>query len=299
MPALDLSHHAPLPIDGGLGTSLEHRGHDLSSTMWSARLLLEQPDEVRAVHDAFFAAGARVAISASYQASFEGFEGVGIGRGEAERLMRESVALAVTSRDAAGGGWVAASVGPYGAMLADGSEYRGDYALDRAALRDWHEPRLAVLADAGADLLALETIPCRDESRALLDLLRGSGVPAWLSFTVHGGALRSGESLVEAFADADAVDEVVAVGINCAHPSEVLGAIEAARAATDRPIVVYPNSGEEWDAKNRTWAGEPGFPPALVERWLEAGASLVGGCCRVGAAEIASVAAIVARAARH
>lgn len=295
MPSPDLAAHAPVVLDGGLGTSLEHRGHDLSSSMWSARLLLEHPDEVRAVHEAFFAAGARVAISASYQASFEGFASVGLDRRETEALLRRSVELAAAARDDSGEGWVAASVGPYGAMLADGSEYRGDYALDRAGLREWHAPRLAVLAEAGADLLALETIPSRAEALALLDLLRGSGVAAWLSFTVHDGALRTGESLTEAFAEAAAVDEIVAVGINCSHPSEVLGAIAAARAVTDKPVVVYPNSGEEWDAKNRTWVGEPGFPPALVERWLEAGASLVGGCCRVGADEIAGLAAIVGR----
>lgn len=285
----------PIVIDGGLGTHLEARGHDLSSSMWSARLLLEHPDEVAAAHDDFFVAGARVAISGSYQASVEGFSRLGLDAAEAERLMRLSVRLAVESRDRVDpSGWVAASVGPYGATLADGSEYRGDYGLDSAQLRDWHAPRLAVLADAGADLLAFETIPSRDESRALIDLVRGTGVPAWLAFTVHLGTLRTGEPLEHAFADADKVDEIVAVGINCSHPSEVLGAIAAARRATAKPIVVYPNSGEEWDAKNRVWVGEPGFPRVLVEQWVEAGASLVGGCCRVGPADIAQLAAHLA-----
>jgi homocysteine S-methyltransferase len=289
----------PVVIDGGLGTHLEARGHDLSSSMWSARLLLEHPDEVAAVHDDFFAAGARVAISASYQASVEGFGRLGLDRAEAERLMRVSVQLAIASRDRVDpSGWVAASVGPYGATLADGSEYRGDYALDEAQLRAWHAPRLAVLADEGADLLAFETIPSRAESRALIDLVRGTGVPAWLSFTVHLGMLRTGEPLEQAFADADAVDEIVAVGINCSHPSEVLGAIAAARRVTAKPVVVYPNSGEEWDAKNRVWVGEPGFPRSLVEQWVVAGAALVGGCCRVGPADIAQLAAHLAHGGR-
>ncbi len=296
----------PIVIDGGLGTHLEARGHDLRGELWSARLLLEQPDEVRAVHDDFFDAGARVAISGSYQVSRDGLATLGLGglqlehEGSAdaitERVLRLSVELARESRDARDPeGWVAASIGPYGATLADGSEYRGDYALDRAGLRAWHEPRLAVLADSGADLLAAETIPSRDESLALLDLVRGSGMPLWLSFTVHLGALRTGESLEQAFADADSVDEVVAVGLNCSHPSEVLGTITAARRVTDKPIVVYPNSGEEWDAKNRVWVGDPGFPPSLVEQWIDAGAGLVGGCCRVGPQGIAQVASILHR----
>jgi homocysteine S-methyltransferase len=291
----------PVVLDGGLGTLLESRGHDLSSDMWSARLLLERPDEVRAAHDEFFAAGAQLAISGSYQASFDGFARAGLDATAAERLMRLSVRLATESRDAAAGDgrerWVAASVGPYGAMLADGSEYRGDYAVGERQLRDWHAPRIEVLADEHPDLLALETVPSLTEVRALLDVLRGSGTPAWLSVTPHLGTLRTGEPLEAAFRQADDVDEIVAVGVNCCHPSEVLAAVAAARRVTAKPVVVYPNSGESWDAKNRTWVGQPGFPRVLVERWIEAGATLVGGCCRVGPEQISRIADVLNRSA--
>ncbi|MFC0678061.1 homocysteine S-methyltransferase [Lysobacter korlensis] len=292
----------PIVLDGGLGTLLESRGHDLSSDMWSARLLLQQPDEVRAAHDEFFAAGAQLAISGSYQASFEGFAREGLDRDQAERVMRLSIRIATEARDAAAadgagpdGRWVAASVGPYGAMLADGSEYRGDYRVGERELREWHAPRMAVLADAQPDLLAVETIPSLSEVRAVLDVLSGSGVPAWVSVTPHLGALRTAEPLESAFAAADGIDEIIAVGVNCCSPSEVLGAIAAARRATDKPIVVYPNSGELWDAKNRTWVGEPGFPRDLVERWLDAGAWIIGGCCRVGPAQISRIASVLHR----
>ncbi|MDQ4137604.1 MAG: homocysteine S-methyltransferase, partial [Actinomycetota bacterium] len=248
----------------------------------------------------FFGAGAQLAISGSYQASFEGFARAGLVCEEAERVMRLSVRIAQESRKAAAAGsdheqghWVAASVGPYGAMLADGSEYRGDYPVGERELREWHAPRIAVLADERPDLLALETIPSLSEVRALLDVVGSSGVPAWLSVTPHLGTLRTREPLEAAFAAADAVDEIVAVGVNCCHPSEVLGAIAAARRATDKPLVVYPNSGELWDAKNRRWVGEPGFPRDLVERWLEAGATLVGGCCRVGPVQISRIASVL------
>jgi homocysteine S-methyltransferase len=291
---------SPVVLDGGLGTLLEARGHDLSSDMWSARLLLERPDEVRAAHQEFFAAGAQLAISGSYQASFDGFARAGHDAATAERLMRLSVRLAAEARDAAAAGsdgrerWVAASVGPYGAMLADGSEYRGDYAVGERELREWHAPRIEVLAGEHPDVLALETVPSLSEVNALTDVLRGSGVEAWLSVTPHLGALRTGEPLEAAFTRADEVDEIVAVGVNCCHPSEVLAAIAAARRVTDKPVVVYPNSGESWDAKNRTWVGQPGFPPALIERWVDAGASLVGGCCRVGPEQITRIAAVLA-----
>jgi homocysteine S-methyltransferase len=284
----------PVVLDGGLGTLLEQRGNDLTSELWSARMLVESPDEIRAAHRDFFVAGAAVGISASYQVSYEGLSAAGLGRSETDLLLRRSVELlADARRDVDGERWIAASIGPYGAMLADGSEYRGDYGLSVAELRDWHAPRLQVLAEAGADVLAIETIPSLAEVEAVLSSVSGAGVPAWLAVTASLGTLRSGESLAEAFAIAHEVDEVIAVGINCSDPLDVAGAITAARSVTDKAIVVYPNSGEQWDAKNRRWMGVPGFPSSLVREWRDAGASLVGGCCRVGPAEIAQIAAAV------
>lgn len=287
----------PIVLDGGLGTLLEADGHDLSGSMWSARVLRETPEAIRSVHRRFFAAGADVAIAASYQASFEGFAAAGIDRAEAARLIESAVALAREARDEVRpSGWVAASVGPYGAMLADGSEYRGDYGLTVRQLREWHRPRLELLAAAGADLLAVETIPALTEVEAVAAELDALGAPAWISVTVSLGTLRSGEDLAEAFTLAAAPPAVVAVGVNCSAPAEVLGAITAARSVTAKPIVVYPNSGEEWDAKNGAWAGRPGFPEALVGAWRAAGASLIGGCCRVGPEQVRRIAGAVRRA---
>jgi len=277
-------------LDGGLGTLLEQRGHDLASELWSARMLIEQPDTIREAHREFFDAGAQVGISASYQVSYEGLAAAGLDRAETDRLLALSVSLVAAARDESRAqGWVAASVGPYGAMLADGSEYRGDYGLSVAQLREWHAPRLRTLMDAGADVLAIETIPCLAEVEAVLGGIQGSGVPAWLAVTAAMGTLRSGESLAEAYAMADTVDEIIAVGINCSDPLDVASAIVAARSVTVKPIVVYPNSGEQWDAKNRRWMGTPGFPSSLVREWRDAGATLIGGCCRVGPAEIFAI----------
>ena len=284
----------PVVLDGGLGTLLEQGGHDLSSHLWSARMLLESPDTIRRAHRDFFDAGAAVGISASYQVSYEGLSSAGIDREGTNALLRRSVGLLAEARDESDtGGWVAASVGPYGAMLADGSEYRGDYGLSVAELRDWHAPRLRVLAETHADVLAIETIPCLAEVEAILANVAGTGIPAWLAVTASMGRLRSGESLADAFTIAHEIDEVIAVGINCSDPLDVTTAIDAARTVTDKAIVVYPNSGEQWDAKNRRWMGHAGFPAALVQEWVEAGATLVGGCCRVGPAEIREIAAIL------
>jgi homocysteine S-methyltransferase len=286
----------PVVLDGGLGTLLADRGHDLTGATWSARLLEEDPAAIVAGHREFFDAGATIAITASYQASFEGFERIGLDREAAARLMRRSVELAREARNGKGA-LVAASVGPYGAMRADGSEYRGDYGLTAVELRSWHEERFGVLASAGADLVAFETIPCLAEVEAIAALTAGSGVAAWLSVTVADGRLRSGEDLGEAFAIAAVVDEIEAVGLNCSHPSEVLGAIEAARASTTKPVVVYPNSGEEWDGRHKRWMGRPGFGAEQVAAWLDAGATVVGGCCRVGPGQIAGIAAVLAERA--
>ncbi len=279
--------------DGGLATELEARGNDLSDDLWSARLLAEAPDEIIAVHEAFFSAGAQFATTASYQASFEGFARRGIDRADAERLMRRSIELAQSARDSAvKPAWVAASVGPYGAMLANGEEYIGRYGLSVAELAAWHLPRLEVLASADPDVLALETIPDSDEAEALVGLVGEFGIPAWLSYTIAGDRTRAGQPLEEAFAVAADAPEIVAVGVNCCAPGDVLGAVATARRVTGKPVIVYPNSGEVWDGPNRVWVGTPGMDTDLATDWVDAGARIVGGCCRVRPDAIAAMAAI-------
>ncbi|MGW2521740.1 homocysteine S-methyltransferase [Streptomyces sp. NPDC001617] len=283
-------------LDGGMSNQLASAGHDLSDELWSARLLAERPEAITEAHLAYFAAGADVAITSSYQATFEGFAKRGIGHARAAELLALSVELA---REAAGQAqakgvrrplWVAASVGPYGAMLADGSEYRGRYGLSVDELEAFHRPRLEVLAAAGPDVFALETVPDTEEAQALLRAVRGLGVPAWLSYTVEGGRTRAGQPLEEAFGLAAEVDEVVAVGVNCCAPQDVDRAVRTAARVTGKPVVVYPNSGEAWDAEARAWTGRPMFSPEQVAGWRESGARLIGGCCRVGPGAIAGIA---------
>ncbi|MFI1072826.1 homocysteine S-methyltransferase [Streptomyces puniciscabiei] len=282
-------------LDGGMSNQLESAGHDLGDELWSARLLAERPEAVTQAHLAYFRAGADVAITASYQATFEGFARRGTGHDEAARLLALSVELArEAARQAQGAGadrplWVAASVGPYGAMLADGSEYRGRYGLSVAELERFHRPRMEVLAAAAPDVLALETVPDANEGAALLGAVRGLGVPAWLSYTVDGRRTRAGQPLEEAFALAAGVDEVIAVGVNCCAPEDVGPAVEIAARVTGKPVVAYPNSGEAWDAEARAWTGRTRFGADQVKRWRDAEARLIGGCCRVGPEGITSI----------
>ncbi|MEV4442483.1 homocysteine S-methyltransferase [Streptomyces sp. NPDC049577] len=292
VPLADALARGALVLDGGLSNQLAAQGCDLSDDLWSARLLADDPGAVEAAHDAYVRAGARVLITASYQATFQGFARRGLGPEEAAALLRRSVELA---RRAAGRGerevWVAASVGPYGAMLADGSEYRGRYGLGVAELERFHRPRVEALAAAGPDVLALETVPDADEARALLRAVKGCEVPVWLSYSALGGRTRAGQPLEEAFALAAGDEQVIAVGVNCCEPHDVLPAVETAARVTGKPVVVYPNSGEGWDARARDWCGAPAFDPAAALEWRAAGARLIGGCCRVGPDHIAALAA--------
>ncbi|MEP6563260.1 MAG: homocysteine S-methyltransferase, partial [Nakamurella sp.] len=246
----------------------------------------------------YFEAGARVAITSSYQASFQGFERLGFDRAKSEDLLRRSVTLAREAADSAAHApghapdqrWVAASIGPYGAALADGSEYRGDYGLTVAELREWHRPRLEILADAGADVLALETIPCLAEAEALLTEVSALGMPAWLSMTCAHGRTRAGEPAHDAFGMAVGVNSVIAVGVNCVDSVEAADLVEIAVESSEKPVVVYPNSGESWDAVARSWAGTSAFGPEHAAVWVAEGARLVGGCCRVGPSAIRALA---------
>ncbi|MFD4564446.1 homocysteine S-methyltransferase [Streptomyces sp. NPDC058475] len=286
----------PVVLDGGMSNQLESAGHDLSDALWSARLLAERPEAIVEAHLAYFEAAADVAITSSYQATFEGFAKRGIPYEKAAELLGLSVELArEAARRAAAKGvtrplWVAASVGPYGAMLADGSEYRGRYGLSVEELERFHRPRLEVLAAAAPDVLALETVPDADEARALVRAVRGLGVPAWLSYSVAGDRTRAGQPLEEAFAAAADADEIIAVGVNCCAPEDVDGAVETAARVTGKPVVVYPNSGEAWDAQARAWTGRSTFTAEQVTGWRRGGARLIGGCCRVGPEAISVIA---------
>ena len=291
-------------LDGALATELEGRGADLNDPLWSARILLENPELIRQVHDDYLRAGADILTTASYQATFEGFARRGLDHGQAAALMRLSVRLAIEARDEF---WadpahrhnrvkpvVAASIGPYGALLADGSEYSGNYGLSVAALMDWHRPRLAVLAASGADLLACETIPCLAEGAALVRLLpEFPGVPAWISYSCRDGAhLASGEPFADAVALVDGIEQIVAVGVNCTAPRYVESLLAVARRITDKRLLCYPNSGERWDAVHRCWVEGSGAGDlaASAIRWHAAGAAWIGGCCRTTPADIQAIA---------
>ncbi|MFJ3892301.1 homocysteine S-methyltransferase [Streptomyces sp. NPDC090083] len=295
-PFTDALAAGTLVLDGGLSNQLGAAGHDLSDELWSARLLADRPEAITEAHLAYFEAGADVAITSSYQASFEGFAKRGITPDRAAELIALSVELArgaAVEAERRGDRrrlYVAASVGPYGAMLADGSEYRGRYGLSVAELEGFHRPRMEALAAVGPDVLALETIPDTVEAEALLRAARGLGVPAWLSYSIAGERTRAGQPLEEAFALAAETDEIVAVGVNCCAPEDVEGAVETAARVTGKPVVVYPNSGETWDAGARAWTGRTTFAAEQVEGWRDSGARLIGGCCRVGPGAITSIA---------
>lgn len=304
-----LRHGETLLLDGGLASQLEAQGADLSDRLWSARLLIEEPAAIVRAHLAFYRAGARVATTASYQATLEGFAERGIGHDDGVRLLRRSVELAIEARALAIEGgigeplFVAVSVGPYGAMLADGSEYRGRYGRTVTELADFHRERMEILADAGADVLAIETIPEVEEAEAVVGLLgERPGTAAWVSFTCADGAhLRSGAPIEDALAIVRDAPGVIATGVNCTAPEHMDELIGRIRSMTSLPIVVYPNSGEDWDAEARRWvdarpaSGRAVHDPAA--RWIEAGAQLVGGCCRVTPSQIGAMRGALARAA--
>ncbi|MGD9955451.1 MAG: homocysteine S-methyltransferase [Candidatus Nanopelagicales bacterium] len=297
----DLLAAGPAAIDGGLASELEARGHDLSGMLWSARLLRDDPDAIRDVHRAYYEAGATVGISASYQASRSGFARQGLDAADADRLLALSVKLLREARDASLGDHpklVAASVGPYGATLHDGSEYRGRYGVPHDRLVDFHVERLRVLLDADPDLLAIETVPDVDEAWALVASLDdvGSDVPAWLSFSCADDATTcAGQPIEDAVAVVTSSSRIGAIGVNCTKPEHVGGLVARIRAAAPLlPIVVYPNAGRVWDGEASVWLGDGAalLPDSAVGAWFDAGAALVGGCCGLGPAAIERIAAV-------
>lgn len=292
-----------VPIDGGFATELEALGYDLTDDLWSARLLNDAPAAVEAVHLNFLRAGARVVITASYQASYESFATAGLPASDADFLLASSVTLAQAARAA----WqseqptspptlVAASLGPYGAMLAGGQEYTGDYDdADLQQLKRFHRPRMKALLSADPDLLAWETIPNLLEAEAIAALQSEfDGPSAWVSFQCRDASrLADGSAIEEAVRLVAKAPGVEAVGFNCTEPEHALELIERTRRAAPKlAIVVYPNDGRVWDGLRREWAtgGAGGFPDDVVRSWAAAGADLIGGCCGVAPAGVTAIA---------
>nr|Q9FUM7.1 RecName: Full=Homocysteine S-methyltransferase 4; AltName: Full=S-methylmethionine:homocysteine methyltransferase 4; Short=SMM:Hcy S-methyltransferase 4; AltName: Full=ZmHMT-4 [Zea mays]AAG22540.1 homocysteine S-methyltransferase-4 [Zea mays] len=305
-------------VDGGLGTELEAHGADLHDALWSAKCLASAPHLIRKVHLDYLEAGADVIISASYQATIEGFQSRGFSRDESEELLRRSVHVAQEARRvfAAEGdrssrrgrppALVAASVGSYGAYRADGSEYSGDYgkSMTKEDLKNFHRRRLQVLAGAGPDLIAFETIPNKLEAQVYAELLEENGIriPAWFSFTSKDGVnAASGDPINECAAVADSCPRVDAVGVNCTAPRFIHGLILSIKKVTSKPIVVYPNSGETYVAETNEWVDSDGATGtddfvSRVGEWRRAGAALIGGCCRTSPATVRAIARAVREA---
>lgn len=288
-----LERHGVVLLDGGLATTLAARGADLSGRLWSARLLREDPAAIRDVHEAFLAAGADVVITASYQATVEGFVRAGVEPAEARDLLRRSVHLAIRARDRAGRpeALVAASVGPLGAALADGSEYRGYPGVGVARLRAFHRERLEILADAGPDLLAIETIPDATEAEALLDLLdEMTTPPAWMTFTASDDEhLSDGSRFAPVATEVAAHARIAGVGVNCVPVERVAGLLESLPALEAAHLVAYPNLGDRWDPGAGRWVPRHRIPTAEVRRWLGRGVEVVGGCCGTSPRHIAAL----------
>ncbi|KAK7280089.1 hypothetical protein RJT34_25151 [Clitoria ternatea] len=294
-------------IDGGFATELERHGADLNDPLWSAKCLISSPHLVRRVHLDYLDAGANIILTASYQATLQGFEAKGFSREEGENLLRRSVEIAREAREIYYDRCtkdssdfmrderhrrrpilIAASVGSYGAYLADGSEYVGDYgdAVTVKTLKDFHRERVKILVDAGADLIAFETIPNKLETKAYAELLEeGIETPAWFSFSCKDESnVVSGDSIFECATVADSCRQVAAVGVNCTAPRFIHGLISSITKATSKPVLVYPNSGETYIAESNQWVKSSGkaeddFVP-YISKWRDAGASLFGGCCR-------------------
>lgn len=294
-------------LDGGLATELEALGFDLGGGLWSARLLAEAPAAIAEVHRRYLHAGADCITSASYQASVPGFVRCGYAPRQAGKMLERSTQIALEARDRF---WpagkdrpdgvlqtrrplVAASIGPYGAFLADGSEYHGRYGITARELRRFHRDRFNRLAASGADLLAIETIPSMLEAQVLLELLdEHPSVLAWLSFCCSGPSqLCDGTSFDDVVSRLGSHPRLVALGVNCTAPNHLPALMESIRARTELAVVAYPNSGEAYHAESGTWQGErdPMEFGRLAVRLKRAGANLIGGCCRTGPAHIGQV----------
>lgn len=296
----------PLLLDGGLSNELERQGHDLNNTLWSAKLLASNPEAIVLAHLAYLESGARCIIASSYQATLHGFMALGYDQTTASALILKSVQVAVEARRRfmilhpdKSSPLIAASIGPYGAYLADGSEYRGDYGITDQALADFHEPRISLLDGSAADLLACETIPSFHEAEVLSGLLKSCGKPAWVSFSCKDDQhISDGTTIAQCAALFAHHPTVFAIGVNCTSPQYISGLIRSIKAnAGEKRIVVYPNSGAVYDPGSKTWSAlsDSSSCERLAKEWMDLGADIIGGCCGIGPEQIKAMGKIIYR----
>ena len=278
-----------IKLDGGLSTALENNGNKLTTSLWTGELIRTDPAQITKAHLDFINAGAQIIITSSYQLSYSGCGARGWSEAETNQGLIAATALAKKAVTESGKNVkVAASVGPYGASLADGSEYKGNYGVSKQVLKDFHAKRLEILISTSPDYLALETMPDTFEVEVLLDLLNDCPIPFWISYSCkEGNQTNAGQDFQSAV---DLAQSAMAVGVNCTKPELITDLLRSAKS--DKPYVIYPNSGRVWDAENKVWTGSAaiGFSDELVSQWIKAGAEIVGGCCGIGAAEIEQLA---------
>ena len=294
-------------LDGGLATELEAMGWSLDNPLWSAHLLDKHPDVIRAAHYRYLEAGADIIATATYQATFAGFQAQGFSTTDIEKLLLRSVELAAEAR---ADFWrsparrhsrqfplIAASIGPYGAYLANGAEYTGHYKLSPNELHHFHQTRFSLLAQSPADLLAFETIPKLEEAKVLCQLLKAHpNTNAWLSFSCRDEThIAEGLSFQDTLVELPFNDQLVALGFNCCTPQWSQNLISVLAQHSPYPIVVYPNSGEGWNAAEHCWipADQAHHFDKLALQWHKAGAQLIGACCRSRPADIRAMRAVL------
>lgn len=298
-----LTKQTVMILDGAMGTELENHGCNLHDNLWSAKVLAENPQIIKRVHLDYFIAGADCAITASYQATLDGYIQRGFTKNEAIKLIKKAVEIAIEARDEF---WqalenkenrlkplVAASVGPYGAFLADGSEYRGDYTITEEQLTNFHRDRIKILLEAGADILACETIPCLLEAKVITNILKEfPEAYAWISFSAKDGdTISNGESIADCAKWLNNHNQIAAIGVNCTAPEYISSLIQNLKKHTSKPILIYPNSGEEYDAEQKKWSENESNSTFghLSKEWFDEGATIIGGCCRTNPKDIQAI----------
>lgn len=292
--------HGVRVLDGGLATELEYQGARIDGPLWSAHVLEDEPGTLLAVHRAYIEAGANCIATCSYQVSRMGYAEVGLTPERADAALLRSVELArqAVTEFPDRKVLLAGSLGPYGAALHNGGEYSGVYEYSYAELVRFHRERIEIFAKAdGArkpDLLAFETFPSLDEARAVGEAMAPwPELSAWFSFSCRDEQhVSHGERVADCAALVATFPQTMGIGVNCVPPKWVPSLIGELRKGSDKPVMVYPNSGEGWDTSARCWIGEsdPAEFGAMAAEWFRAGAQIVGGCCRTGPEHIREVA---------
>ena len=273
-------------LDGSMSFPMEQLGYNLKNKLWTGKALINNPDLIKDIHKGYIDAGADFISTSTYQISFDRLKNMGYQSEEIKKIFQKSVDIvkdAIEESKLKKEIKIVGSFGPYASYDPEASEYIGEYDSTDIEIKKFHLNNIRIIEETDLDIILYETIPCLREIKILSEALSHSTKEIWISITCNEEMeFRDGSSFKDACEIISKIEKITTMGINCFSPLLVKKAIDLLKKYSNKKILIYPNSGEIYNPKERFWTGNNEFNNSMIKNWLSLYPDIIGGCCRIG-----------------